>query len=455
MKNTQTFQSGSVRKRGNVYYYRFRTKEPDGTWKMHEFKGSESKSETNYMLKKALEEYNETGAIYDPGNITVAELAQMWYVAEIENSDLTTNGKRNYKNTVRNISESDFGQMKLREVTCEDIQKYVDTLYFGQYDEDGKQIKKAYATSTMRKFFLVLNNMFKYAVYPRKILRENLMQYIKKRKKAKDVSLFGEEASKKLETITHDEYLEIVEYLRNDVDSSFLALPIQIAYHTGMRAGEVCGLTWDDIDFSTNCIYVRRSMYYDEINKCWELKPPKSGKSRTIDFGDSLAAILKNARKAQLESTMRYGKLYQKHFYHLKEIKGKNHCQIYTDYDESVIANASRFGHGIAVWEAEPSMQLNPLSFVCNKPGGELLTTQTLKWCNKVVQKNLPHIKHFHFHCLRHTYATTLVANGANIKDVQALMGHSDIKITLDTYSHVTEQSRKKAINIFESAING
>lgn len=66
----------------------------------------------------------------------------------------------------------------------------------------------------------------------------------------------------------------------------------------------------------------------------------------------------------------------------------------------------------------------------------------------------MPEISHFHFHCLRHTYASTLVLNGANIKDVQSLLGHSDIKITLNTYSHVTEKSRKKAVNIFENAIS-
>ena len=41
----------------------------------------------------------------------------------------------------------------------------------------------------MRKFFLVLNNMFKYAVYPKKLLRENLMQYVKKRKVAKEMCI--------------------------------------------------------------------------------------------------------------------------------------------------------------------------------------------------------------------------------------------------------------------------
>jgi site-specific recombinase XerD len=62
---------------------------------------------------------------------------------------------------------------------------------------------------------------------------------------------------------------------------------------------------------------------------------------------------------------------------------------------------------------------------------------------------------HFHFHCLRHTYATTLVTAGANVKEVQELLGHSDIKITLNTYSHVTRQTRKRAVGIFENAIHG
>ena len=234
----------------------------------------------------------------------------------------------------------------------------------------------------------------------------------------------------------------------------YLALPIQIAYHTGMRAGEVGGLTWDDIDFENQVLYVRRSMYYDKDLKTWELKVPKNGKPRAIDFGDSLAHILLIAKHEQQRNKKIYGDLYQNQFYHTTEIRGKLHCQIYTDYNESYIKNSTRFCHGIHVDDIDSNVSLSPLTFVCTKPDGELLTTQTLKWCNKVVQKNLPEISHFHFHCLRHTYASTLVLNGANIKDVQSLLGHSDIKITLNTYSHVTEKSRKKAVNIFENAIS-
>lgn len=453
MNNLESLQTGSVRQKGSQWYYRFRIREKDGTWKEHEFKGGKTKAETNFMLKQALEEYRKDGSVFYAGTLTVGQLADMWYEAEIANSDLTTNGKYGYKNTINNIHNNPFSEIQLTDLQIEDIQEYVDGLYFGFYDEDGNQIAKPYATATMRKFFLVLNNMFKFAVYPKKLLRENLMQYVKKRKITKENSLFGENTDNEIQTITHGEYTQIIKYLSSIEEYSYLALPIQIAYHTGMRAGEVCGLTWDDIDLDNQVLYVRRSMYYDKDLKTWELKVPKNGKARAIDFGDSLASILMMAKHNQEKQKKMYEDLYQNHFYHAKEIRGKSHCQIYTDYNKAYIKNSTRFCHGIHVDDFDNPKSLNPISFVCTKPDGELLTTQTLKWCNKVVQKNLPDISHFHFHCLRHTYASTLVLNGANVKDVQALLGHSDIKITLNTYSHITEKSRKKAINIFEQAI--
>ena len=160
------------------------------------------------------------------------------------------------------------------------------------------------------------------------------------------------------------------------------------------------------------------------------------------------------AKRNQEKLKTLYGELYQTHFYCNKEVRGKTHCQIYTNYNQAYIKNTTRFCHGIHIDEFSDNSALQPLYFVCTRQDGELMTTQTLKWCNKVVQKNLPDISNFHFHCLRHTYASTLVLNGANVKDVQALLGHSDVKITLNTYFHVTEKSRKKAINIFENAIS-
>ena len=46
-----------------------------------------------------------------------------------------------------------------------------------------------------------------------------------------------------------------------------------------------------------------------------------------------------------------------------------------------------------------------------------------------------------------------MIANGANFKDVQELMGHSDIGITLNTYAHVTEKTRKAAVDLLEKGL--
>lgn len=90
--------------------------------------------------------------------------------------------------------------------------------------------------------------------------------------------------------------------------------------------------------------------------------------------------------------------------------------------------------------------------FFTNRLGHRLSEQSVREMINKYAE--LANIEqHITPHMFRHTYATTLVAAGANVKDVQELLGHSDIKITLNTYSHVTRQTRKRAVGIFENAI--
>lgn len=54
---------------------------------------------------------------------------------------------------------------------------------------------------------------------------------------------------------------------------------------------------------------------------------------------------------------------------------------------------------------------------------------------------------------LRHTHATMLLENGANIKDIQTRLGHTNISTTMDTYSHVTEKMKKNTVDILEKII--
>lgn len=173
-----------------------------------------------------------------------------------------------------------------------------------------------------------------------------------------------------------------------------------------------------------------------------------------MEFGDTLERILKEAKRRQQQEKELYSVFYHKHYVQTREIKGIVHWQIYTDaYTENGILS-SRTTKGKFMQQLEPSQPKMSVDFVCGKPGGELMTPQSLKYLNKLIRKNLPDIEQYHFHCLRHTYATTLINNGANMKNVQMLMGHSDIKITMNTYSHATDDSRREAVDILEQVIS-
>ena len=71
MTANESLQNGSVRKKGNQWYYRFRVQESDGSWKQREFKGGKTKKETELMLKQALNDYKYEGELFDPGSLTV------------------------------------------------------------------------------------------------------------------------------------------------------------------------------------------------------------------------------------------------------------------------------------------------------------------------------------------------------------------------------------------------
>ena len=134
----------------------------------------------------------------------------------------------------------------------------------------------------------------------------------------------------------------------------------------------------------------------------------KSAQKREVAnrrFRRSVSSDFTQSKKTQLEKKMRYGALYQHQYYQNLTISGRFHCQIFTDLPEDTKTLSSRATKGKFVGEHDINQPLTELHFVCSKIGGELLTTQTLKWCNKVVKQLLPELQHFHFHGLRHTYA--------------------------------------------------
>ena len=93
------------------------------------------------------------------------------------------------------------------------------------------------------------------------------------------------------------------------------------------------------------------------------------------------------------------------------------------------------------------------ISFVCLRPDGCLELPTTLGTVCRKVAKALEGFEGFHFHQLRHTYTSNLLANGAAPKDVQELLGHSDVSTTMNVYAHSTRDAKRKSVRLLDKVV--
>ena len=90
------------------------------------------------------------------------------------------------------------------------------------------------------------------------------------------------------------------------------------------------------------------------------------------------------------------------------------------------------------------------ISFVCLRPDGCLELPSTLSIVCRSVAKRLDGFENFHFHQLRHTYTSNLLSNGAAPKDVQELLGHSDVSTTMNVYAHSTRKAKRNSSRLLD-----
>ena len=93
----------------------------------------------------------------------------------------------------------------------------------------------------------------------------------------------------------------------------------------------------------------------------------------------------------------------------------------------------------------------NEISFVCLRPDGCLETPSTLSIACRTLAKKLEGFERFHFHQLRHTYTSNLLSNGAAPKDVQELLGHSDVSTTMNVYAHATREVKRTSARLLDN----
>lgn len=217
----------------------------------------------------------------------------------------------------------------------------------------------------------------------------------------KMVTLPKDNTTKEIKVLSSEQQKLFIEAIKgHNLEMLFL-----VALSTGLRLGEILGLKWSDIDFNTGTLTVNRTLQRvtqidrndNRESKVIEQLPKTKNSIRTIPIPKNILIKLKDHRLEQSKNRLKLGDLYS------------NNNYVFCD----------KLGYPID--DKRPARNLKSI----------------------LTKLNIEPIK---FHGLRHTYATRLFEANVPPKTVQVLMGHYDISITLDIYTHVMEDTKLEAV---------
>lgn len=273
-----------------------------------------------------------------------------------------------YEYTITKYILPYFEQTSLEDISNDVIQQYVFYL-FNDLRLDHK---------TIQNIIINLKQILNFCFECKYCKQFYIKTRLPKVTKIKQVSVFS----------NHD-ILKLKSYLINNI--THMNIGILIALYGGLRIGEVCGLTWGDIDFKARTINIDKTVqriYYIHNNQKRsrvEISTPKTISSiRTIPMHKDLYDVLK---------------------------------QLKSDSDNYLLSNKK-----------------TPIEPRCFRKHYQKI----LKECKVEFKK---------FHTLRHTFATRLINKGADAKVVSEILGHSKVTTTLDLYVHPSIKNMRRVVN--------
>lgn len=339
-------------------------------YKWYTVKGD--KKDAEKFLTEKLREL-DTGTFIDSKDINVRQYLDFWYEQHCLNN-LSPTTYESYRRNLDNYILEELGHIRLEDLKPMHLQFFYT-----------KCSKKGLSNKTILYFHRIIHCALNQAMKWQFIIR-NVADCVDtpKPEKYKPLVLNNKEITQLIKAISNTD----------------IYIPVIIGIYTGMRRGEILGLTWKNIDLEQGTLKVVQALY-PTANGLIFSSPKTENSIRKISMPLTLINILKD--------------------YKVKQETIKN-----------------RLGNNY-----------NDVDLVCALANGNPIHPTTLnhKFRDLLKENNLPLIR---FHDLRHTHASLLLKEHVEPKVISERLGHSNIKITLDIYSHIYEETNMEVADTFD-----
>ena len=359
----------------NIYLRR------DGRWEGRFIKERiAGKNHYGYVFGKTYEETEQKLAAASSENAisvhsqesSFARFANEWLL--LRTPQLKTSSIAKYTNLLDLYLLPIFGEKQISTIMRSDIIQLSRDLLM-----TGGAKGKGLAPKTVNSTLSLLRNILEFAAREKDIPVAD----------TKDISV--KQPQKSMRILSRAEQQRLSDYLRNNLTPCNMG--ILLCLYTGLRIGEICALTWADILFEDQCLYIHQTMQRVQVKGNTQKKtevvilPPKSDYSiRRIPIPDEIRELLLSIQKQD--------KAYL--------LTGMVHSYV------------------------EPRNMENRFKTV----------TRECDICN------------VNFHALRHTFATRCVELGFDVKSLSEILGHASVNITMNRYVHPSMELKQKNMNL-------
>lgn len=338
--------------------------------------------------EKDLEQNIQDGIDIANGKMTLNQLFACYMDTK---TDLRENTRLNYRTLWENgVRHSRLGNMPINQIRQLDVKTFYAEL-----------AKGGSSTNTVNLYHNLISPAFELAV-DSDIIRKNPAKDARK-------GISGKKTEK--EALSAEEQKKLLDFVKESNTYNVYHPMLSLAFATGLRVGELTGLTWNDIDKSRKVISINHQLQYLNMDSetRFYISPLKSyaGK-REIP----ITSEIQNCLTAQKTMMLRTGRR-----------------------SNTEIDNYSGF---IFITKNGTPFATNAVNAFLKNIVDKYNLEEKLKALEQEREPELmPHIS---AHTLRHTACTRLAEKGMDIKVLQYLMGHSDINVTMNVYNHADKE---------------